>query len=289
MTDLLSAEMRKCFTGLLFWLISIFVVVMSFSFNAICFISFISSKKDKKEVYNDSILYVGLIILPIIAAIFVAIFMGTEFSEGTVRNKIVSGHTKYEIYICELIVCEAAMILIQYVFFFCIYAFSFLFFGAFHHSFSLMMKLQLLGLFGTVEMTAVIFMISMLVMNKSVSISSCMILAVCLFVVGVIISNKIEAHYSELIVLDDGLITETQRATLIAHSYVYGVDTEGLNGGRLLRYEFFYDYLPQCQASRYIYERSVPYHWQRFAVYDVLTTIVSTFIGAFCFRRSKLK
>ncbi|MCR5601110.1 MAG: hypothetical protein K6G33_10275 [Ruminococcus sp.] len=286
MTDLLSAEMRKCFTGLLFWLISIFVVVMSFSFNAICFIS---TKKDKKEVYNDSILYVGLIILPIIAAIFVAIFIGTEFSEGTIRSKIVAGHTKYEIYICELIVCEAVMILIQYVFFFCIYAFSFLFFGAFHHSFSLMMKLQLLGLLGTVEMTAVIFMISMLVMNKAVSISSCMILAVCLFVVGVIIYNKIEEHYSELIVLDDGFITETQRSTLIAHSYVYGVDTEGLNGGKLLRYEFFYDYLPQCQASRYIYERSVPYHWQSFAVYDVLTTIVSTFIGAFCFRRSKLK
>lgn len=286
MTKLLSAEIRKCFSGVLFWLICLFAVVMALSFNVI---QYLGNMEKKAEVYNDSVLYVGLTIVPILAAIFTAYFVGTEFAEGTIRNKIITGYTKTEIYICELIVCETAMIIIQYLFFISIFVFSNMFFGAFHHPFSLMIKLQLLGTLGVIEMTALILAVSMISMNKALSIVVCMGLAAALFVIGLTITNMINEHYNELIDLGEDAITKEQYDTLMAHSYVYGVDTEHFKGGKLMRCEFLYDYLPQCQTSRYIYERSVPYHWQDFVLYDAVTTIATTFVGVFLFRRTKLK
>ena len=53
-----------------------------------------------------------LFIYPLVAAIlipaFVSLFVGTEYSDGTIRNKMIIGHTRAGIYLSDLIVCSTA-------------------------------------------------------------------------------------------------------------------------------------------------------------------------------------
>lgn len=44
----------------------------------------------------------------LVFAVFVSIFLGTEYGDGTIRNKITAGHTRIQIYLSQLIVSAAA-------------------------------------------------------------------------------------------------------------------------------------------------------------------------------------
>ncbi len=48
-------------------------------------------------------------------ALFSSMFLGTEYSDGTIRNKIVSGHTRTGIYIANLVTVFAATLLLMLV------------------------------------------------------------------------------------------------------------------------------------------------------------------------------
>ena len=46
----------------------------------------------------DNFLFVGPISISIILAVLCSLFVGTEYSDGTIRNKLVVGHTRTGIY-----------------------------------------------------------------------------------------------------------------------------------------------------------------------------------------------
>lgn len=48
-------------------------------------------------------------------AVFVSIFLGTEYGDGTIRNKIIAGHTRNHIYLSQFIVSAAACLTIYLV------------------------------------------------------------------------------------------------------------------------------------------------------------------------------
>lgn len=47
------------------------------------------------------------------AAILTSLFVGSEYSDGTIRNKLVVGHSRMRIYLVNLIVCSIASLLIS--------------------------------------------------------------------------------------------------------------------------------------------------------------------------------
>ena len=48
----------------------------------------------------------------LVAAILTSMFIGSEYSDGTIRNKLVVGHSRMRIYLANLIVCSVACVLI---------------------------------------------------------------------------------------------------------------------------------------------------------------------------------
>ncbi len=48
-----------------------------------------------------------------IAAVFVGVFVGTEYSDGTIRNKIITGHSRCRIYLANTLVCTLAAVLMN--------------------------------------------------------------------------------------------------------------------------------------------------------------------------------
>lgn len=51
----------------------------------------------------DGTLFSGSYVSILISAVFIPLFLGTEYSDETIRNKIISGHTRFDIYAANYI------------------------------------------------------------------------------------------------------------------------------------------------------------------------------------------
>ena len=69
---------------------------------------------DRKYGYQttlDEALFTYIMIAGLVMAVFIAVFLGTEYSDGTIRNKIAAGHSRSCIYLANLLtVCLACLI-----------------------------------------------------------------------------------------------------------------------------------------------------------------------------------
>ncbi len=67
-----------------------------------------------KVTSPDELFFSESMLIGITSALFIAFFIGTEYSDGTMRNKLISGHTRVSVYFSELITCAVGA-LIQHV------------------------------------------------------------------------------------------------------------------------------------------------------------------------------
>ncbi|MBE6648138.1 MAG: ABC transporter permease [Ruminococcaceae bacterium] len=91
MTKLLHADFRKCLKGVYFWA-GIAESLLCGLFFGLC---------TRKSPYIDDVYVMPIFI--IIASV-ISLFVGVEHSDGGIRNKLVSGHKKGNIYLSLLIV-----------------------------------------------------------------------------------------------------------------------------------------------------------------------------------------
>ncbi len=63
---------------------------------------------DTETHYLDEAFWIDALLIGIVLAVFISLFVGTEFEDGTVRNKIVSGHMRWEVYFANVAVCILA-------------------------------------------------------------------------------------------------------------------------------------------------------------------------------------
>lgn len=61
-----------------------------------------------EKYYFQYALTIGLF-----SAVFTSLFLGTEYNDGTIRNKLIIGHTRTRIYLSSLAVCISATLLIM--------------------------------------------------------------------------------------------------------------------------------------------------------------------------------
>lgn len=60
----------------------------------------------------DSIFYIYIIIVSLLAAVLCSLFIGVEYSNGTIRNKISVGHSRAGVYFSNLILCFSASLIL---------------------------------------------------------------------------------------------------------------------------------------------------------------------------------
>ncbi len=106
MSKLLNADFFRLRKNIIFWLF----IFLTIGASGIILLKYYFSENvvvlDK--VINEFIVYIGLLI-----AIFISLFVGQEYSEGNIKNKIVVGHKRKSIYLSNLIVCVTASILCE--------------------------------------------------------------------------------------------------------------------------------------------------------------------------------
>lgn len=205
-------------------------------------------------------------LIGVVSAIFCSLFLGVEYSDGTIRNKIMAGHKRTDIYFANLItnISAALLLCLSYVLSNIILGIPLIGVKDFH------LKKMLLLLAGSgvmvIALCAVFTMISMLIQNKAVAPVIC--------IVGMFLMI--------------GMVTEVER--MLEQPQYYYDDTLNpnyLEGAKRERYEFLYNFLPAGQGSQYAARKTE--NVGKMCLYSAEIAVVTTGLGMFFFQRKDIK
>lgn len=209
----------------------------------------------------DRVFYGYSLLIGILTAILSSLFLGTEYSDGTMRNKVICGHRKINIYLSNLITIILAALLLCAVYLFTVTVVGTPFVGFVKQSCEDIL-LKLLGSMVLVIAYSSIFtLISMVCVDKTVS--------AVISVLGVAIFSIIAWQ------LDD---------------YTDWQDSPGTPVYLCLA--FFHSFLPTGQAIQYgdIDNFAMPIiHIWEMLLSSLLAATVTTVIGSRIFRKKDLK
>ena len=227
----------------------------------------------------EDMLFQNCIIIGFVSAVVVGMFLGTEYSDGTIRNKIAVGHTRASIYLANLIICAAASALLLLI----SLAIGFGLGSFLLDPLGLPMKVLLLytciGLLTTVSFASIYTLVAMLSPSKASGAVLCLVLAlVLLFATSAV----------------EGTLTEPE----MVQDFVMSVDgTPNLGephpnpryvtGTKRAVLEVIYDILPTGQAFQISNNECA--HPARLPAFSLLVALVTSAAGALLFRRRDLK
>lgn len=95
MHNLLSADLRRLWSNKVFWLTVIF---MACAEGVFCLLL-----SGQGPMPMDIILFILLPGIGVLTSVFFSLFLGTEYSDGTIRNKLIVGHKRSCIYLASFI------------------------------------------------------------------------------------------------------------------------------------------------------------------------------------------
>lgn len=145
-------------------------------------------------------LFMGPLFLVFVAAIFIGPFIGTDYSCGTLRNKIIAGHSRAGIYFANLITALIANIGMLVVFNLTMLAVGVPLFGKTALSVKQIALFMLIQCLAMIAFTALLVFLSMLFRSKAGGSVAVLVLTVILFASAMIIPDMLRApeYYESL-------------------------------------------------------------------------------------------
>lgn len=107
MIRLLDAGITRLKKDKLFWIINLAVIGMTI---LVLYNNYSNMIKYNEVITIDKFFFFIGTILGLISSIFIGAFLGTEYSNGTLRNKIIIGHKRSKIYLSNFIITSIANI-----------------------------------------------------------------------------------------------------------------------------------------------------------------------------------
>lgn len=306
MSRLLSANFLRLKKSKIFWLSMIFM------FGCGLYIPINKYLEDKRWYALDPlfggtsleyILFYYSIVIGVVCAVFSSLFLGTEYSNGTIRNKLVVGKSRTAIYFSNLIINITVSLLMLICYLTSIFSAGIPLLGTIQTDLKVVIEIFLASLVTTIAFSSIFTLISMINQNKA---AVCIISVAGVFVfllISVFISQQLTSYKLETVPKNgDTAIT------------VASEETELVTGSIRDVFEFLDDFLPTSQALRYaeladvnkltanelnaidagyeIEEKEGDYLTDDFwhlPLYSGIIAIVTTGIGVFIFRKKDIK
>lgn len=226
----------------------------------------------------DNRYMIFVLISGVVLSAFCSLFIGTEYSDGTLRNKITVGHSRASVYLVNFIVCMAAGVLACCGYILPMVGIGVPLLGPFTLSTSSLLWFTLCAFIMTAALCAVFTLTSMLNQNKAVVAIICIFLAYFLLFLGIYLNSRLTEKpiipAREYIENSQILIQEAMPNP----AYVQGVKRR--------IFEVLYD-LPGCQAVQLLAKaEACPV---RLPLVSLLTIAVSTGVGLVIFQKKDLK
>ncbi len=186
MRNLLSANFMRLWKEKVFWILFSWMLVLGALFPALKKINEIKTNIIETP---DSAFGQFAILIGIVMAIFCSFFVGQEYSDGTIRNKIVVGKKRIDIYLSNFIVCVFVSLLMGCVFFFTYFIVGIPLLGGLTFEPKIVFQLIMTVFFLSVAFSSVYTMIAMICSSKSITAILSILLAF-LFLLSGLYLNK---------------------------------------------------------------------------------------------------
>ena len=276
MRNLTSSNIRRLLKTNYYWIAAVFMVVTAL-------FAFVMHYRDYKLADGSPYFYSLLtIIAPIVffaIAVFVSLFVGSEFSDGTMRNKIIVGHSRVSVYLSLMLTSVVGGWILAAVWS-VVYLVpsvilmesenSLIMYGMFYLTLFLLLA----------AVSAILTCVSILIGNKAVAAVVCLLLAMALMLQGVMVSSWLDEpeSYTGMYMDDSGTMQIGEPKP--NPNYM----PEGSPERKVC--EFLNDFMPGGQSIQIMGSLD---EMARFCVYDLAWLLVLSTVGVLIFRRKDLK
>lgn len=200
---------------------------------------------DRKYGYQttlDEALFTCILIEGLVMAVFIAVFLGTEYSDGTVRNKIAAGHGRMCIYLANLLTVCLACLLFTAVYLLTALAVGLPVLGGLTLGGGVIVK-TLLGTLATAAAFCSLYTLTgMSVSRKSTGCILCILLFFGMMIASTYFAARLDAP-------PERMAMEMVDGELVSHTEP---NPKYLTGGERKAYQFLMDFLPTGQATQYV-------------------------------------
>lgn len=248
------------------------------AYNLFVFISqYINMKKTDCDYYLDPLFFNFLMITGILTSITVSLFIGTEYQDGTIRNKLISGLSRSKIYLSNFTLSLLAALSFVAFGYLTSIALGIPLFGSFRMPTDMLIPRILLGILHVVTYVAIFNLITMLCSNKTYAAVICILLTFFIIFASSFVLNSLSQPESiEQLRMQGGeMITEYVKNP----NYLTGIKRE--------IYQNILDFLPAGQIMQIF--NSSKLHLIRILFYTVITISGSNIIGMAFFAKKDIK
>ena len=227
----------------------------------------------------DDVLFWYNLVALFLPPVFCALFLGTEYSDGTIRNKLAVGHSRPAVYLSSLIIAVTAVLAMVAVHLAIACFCGFVFLDGLAMTPSSAILLLCGDLLCSVALSALCVLGSMLIHKKSVLAVTLLMCVLVLLMVSMNVQNRLEQPemYPMVMEMVDGEMV--QRDDVPNPGYVSGAERAV--------WQFAADFLPTGQALQYHFGTVI--HPWRLCGYSLFILLASTAGGLFAFRRKDIR
>lgn len=275
MVKLLSANFLRLKKDKLFWAAVILMAALGVFFPVRKYLDTLQSHYIENL---DSGFFAWTLFIGVIMAVFCSCFIGTEYSDGTIRNKIVVGQKRGTIYLANLIVSSAAGIVICAAYLIPYLCVGIPLFGFFAADGKLILLTVVTVLLLMVAFSSLFTFIAMICQSKSAANIICILLAFGLLMTAAILNQMLEAPPTHMVYFldEDGNMASTEEAN---PKYLEGIRREIV--------QTLYDILPGGQAIQCAIMTAV--HPLRLPLYSLAIIVLATGGGCVLFQKKDLR
>lgn len=258
MSKLLRADFYRMYNSKKIWLCVAAMIVV-----AIFFILMQYTAMDYKVPFSR-VIFLPMTFYGIATAALVSFFIGDDFSDGVIRNKIIAGRSRSSIYLSNLICGLSACLLV--------YTLTILLtviIGSDYFENDVtpteIFAYFVLGLFTCMAFGNIYCMLSMLIGNKATSIMVCMCLAFGMLFLCL--------HTNQI------LVQQQYKEGILNSHYVRGT--------KRIIYEFLHDINPFGQIAQL--SAMTCLNWKRWIGLDIIWIVVAVGLGNVLFHRKNIR
>lgn len=213
----------------------------------------------------------------IIMAVFCSLFIGTEYSDGTIRNKVIVGKNRNSVYSANFVTCAVVSLIMCLAFFVPYLCIGIPLLGFFIMTTKAIILYVLTAFLLAIAFSSIYTLISMLNHNKAITAVICILSAFLLLFVGGQLNkmlNEPEMNMS-MVMSENG------------QEYKEIPNPHYLNEGKRKIVQFAYDFIPggqviQCMSLEAANLPLLPF-------YSLIITLLTTGTGLLCFKKKDLK
>lgn len=277
MSKLISADFYRLKKDMVFWVTAAAMFVLSL-FKIIDSAMFNSRNAASARLTLNECMFELLPMIGMAFAVFISLFLGKEFSDGTIRNKLIVGHKRENIYFSNYIICFVGSLFI----------YAMLLFGGFmgvpiigkwQGNISQMIIYIIMGVFITASISAFLTLLGMLITNRAVNAVFSIIIALALSIIASTFYNGLgEPEFTREFI------------SMTMDSVQYGPEIPNpsyVSGFQRQIYEFLVQFMPQGQSILIANDEITKPVLN--IVYSVLLTVGINLAGVFAFKKKDLK